>query len=534
MFFYICTLQFVLLLAAGLYAARTTKLKSDWLAIGQKELKDSLHEKVNENIAKNVILFLGDGMGISTITAGRIYKGEQKGVDPEGYMLSFDKFPHLALVKTYCEDRITPDSAATATAYLSGVKINKGVIGLDARVSYGVCNDKITQGKISSILVWSQKKGKSVGVVTTTRVTHATPAGTYAHSPKREWESDADIPKNTPALCKDIARQLVEDNPDIQVILGGGRRNFLPREMADPEYKNKTGIRKDKKNLIKIWQEQQSKKNRSAKYVWNMEDFKKVDPKKTDYLLGLFEPSHLQYEMYRKETGNTDPTLAELTEKAIQILQKNDKGFFLLVEGGRIDHGHHNNVAKEALTETVSFDDAIVKALQMVNEKETLTVVTADHSHVFNIAGYPPRGTKLLDKIPDDVHEKPPSDNKPMTILVYGNGPGYNSTRQNLTGVDTTRNDYQQQSAVPKKRETHGGEDLAVFAKGPMAHIFRGVREQVFIPAAIAYASCVGDNLAHCDGIKPTTPTNSGNMAVNRLKASLVFLTASMILSFQI
>lgn len=74
-------------------------MKSDWLAIGQKELKDSLHEKINENIAKNVIFFLGDGMGISTITAGRIYKGEQKGVDPEGYMLSFDKFPHLALVK---------------------------------------------------------------------------------------------------------------------------------------------------------------------------------------------------------------------------------------------------------------------------------------------------------------------------------------------------------------------------------------------------------------------------------------------------
>nr|AER46070.1 alkaline phosphatase 2 [Euprymna scolopes] len=515
----LCTLM---LFAVGSYAVPTKRLKADWLSVGQEELKESLHAEINENIAKNVIMFLGDGMGISTITAARIYKGQQLNEDAEGFKLSFDKFPHLALIKTYCEDRITPDSAATATAYLSGVKINKGVIGLDSRVAFGQCDDKYEESKVSSILKWSQQKGKSVGIVTTTRVTHATPAGTYAHTPKRDWECDANMPNDTASWCKDIASQLVEDNPDINVILGGGRTKFLPQEMADPEYENKTGERRDHKNLIQTWLKNQQAKKRSAKYVWNQEEFQKVDPKTTDYLFGLFEPSHLQYEMNRETAKNKDPSLSELAVKAVQILQKNKNGFFLLVEGGRIDHGHHNNVAKAALTETVSFDDAIISVQNLVNVEDTLIVVTADHSHVFNLAGYPPRGTNLLDTVPIGEEEKSPLDNKPMTILVYGNGPGYQSPRQNITDVDTTKNTYLQQSAVPRAHETHGGEDLAVFASGPMAHIFRGVREQVFIPTALAYASCVGQNQAHCERM--------ANTAGSKANASLTMIVLSVFL----
>ncbi|GAB1608206.1 alkaline phosphatase, tissue-nonspecific isozyme-like [Argonauta hians] len=476
----------------GLCQQPTHRSKEEWLKAGRSELEAALLEKRNENIARNVILFLGDGMGISTVTAGRIFKGQQKHVNGESYQLTFDKFPHTALMKTYSEDRITPDSAATATAYLTGVKTNNGLIGLDGRVKYGVCNSKVKTARVRSILDLALDAGKSVGIVTSTRVTHATPAATYAHSPHRDWEYDAVVPVRSRKECKDIARQLIEENPDIQVILGGGRSNFMPFNVSDPEYHNTTGKRHDGRNLIEEWQKRHPKK---SQYVWNMKNFKAVDPKKTDFLLGLFEPSHMQYETDRQVNHNDDPSLAEMTSKAIAILSKNSKGFFLLVEGGRIDHGHHNNSAINALTELSSFDDAVSTGVTNTSEEDTLIVVTADHSHVFSIAGYPNRGTDILGKVPPERYFPGPSDGMPMTILVYGNGPGYKSPRENLTDVNTASLTYIQQSAVPLRYETHGSMDVAAYARGPMAHLFAGVKEQNYIAVVMEYASCTRKHL---------------------------------------
>ncbi|CAI9740640.1 alkaline phosphatase 1 [Octopus vulgaris] len=174
-----------------------------------------------------------------------------------------------------------------------------------------------------------------------------------------------------------------------------------------------------------------------------------------------------------------------MTEKAIQILKKNTLGFFLLVEGGRIDHGHHANSAIKALSELSSFDDAVAKGVDTTNEKDTLIIVSADHSHVFNIAGYPTRGTDILDKVPRDPVNKGPTDDMPMTVLVYGNGPGYTPQRANLTNVDTTLKKYLQQSAVPLADETHGGKDVVAYARGPMSHLISGVKEQNYLAVEV-------------------------------------------------
>ncbi|KAM7399747.1 hypothetical protein PAMP_018993 [Pampus punctatissimus] len=369
------------------------------------------------------------------------------------------------------------------------------------------------------LLAWgsSDAKGKSVGIVTTTRVQHATPATTYAHSASRKWYSDADMSDAAKRDgCTDISSQLIK-NTDIDVIIGGGRKYMTPKGTKDPEYPGdyaSRGKRQDGRNLINEWQSM--KLGKVAHYVWNKTDFDAVDPENTDYLMALFEPGDLRFETERDP--NMDPSIVETTEKAIRILQKNPKGFFLLVEGGRIDQAHHDGRAYMALHETVAFDYAIAKGLELTKEEETLTVVMADHSHPFTFNGYPFRGQSIL------AGGKSPlwaTDVLPYTTLMYGNGPGHkitNGKRPDIRNVDTKTKDYVQLSAVPTESATHSGEDVAVLARGPMAHIFQGVQEQNYVAHAMAYAACVGADLRHCQGqtepdLVHTTLTHDSNGA---------------------
>ncbi|XP_075461983.1 alkaline phosphatase-like isoform X2 [Ascaphus truei] len=454
-------------------------------------------QELNTKTATNLIIFLGDGMGISTVTAARILKGQMAGQLGEETQLEMDKFPYVALSKTYNTDTQVPDSAGTATAFLCGVKTNMGTLGVSAATVPGHCNT--TRGnELDSILKWAKEAGKSVGVVTTTHVTHATPAAAYAHSADRNWYSDRDMPPEAITQgCKDIARQLVENIPDMEVILGGGRKYMYPWDTPDVEYPDdpmSNGTRQDGQNLTSIWEEKKPP-GKISQYVWNRDQLIDLDPENVDYLMGLFEPGHLLYEQQR--TNSTDPSLSEMVHVAIQILNKNPQGFFLLVEGGRIDHGHHAGKASLALHETVEFDRAIGLAGDLTSENDTLTVVTADHSHVFTHGGHPPRGNSIFGLAPytSDI------DGKPFTSILYGNGPGYKIVqggRENISGVDTADANYHAQSAVPLDQETHGGEDVAIFAKGPMAHLLHGVHEQNYIPYVMAYAACIGQNKDHC------------------------------------
>ncbi|XP_056419204.1 intestinal-type alkaline phosphatase 1-like [Hyla sarda] len=445
--------------------------------------------------AKNIIMFLGDGMGVPTIAAARIYQGQLKKQSGEENILEMETFPYVALSKVYNVDAQVPDSAGTGTAYLCGVKGNSGTLGVSAAAKYGVC-ETANGNEVKSILYRAKKAGKSVGIVTTTRVQHASPAAAYAHSANRDWYSDNEMSQAMIEKgCKDISYQLVH-NTDINVILGGGRAYMVPSGTPDPEYPSSSssrGLRKDNLNLTKMWLDER----KGSIYVWNKEQLDAVNPDTTDYLIGLFEPKDMKYELSRDPSF--DPSLAEMTEKAIKILRKNPKGFFLFVEGGRIDHGHHDTNAKNSLTEAVEFDKAIHTAGELTSEDETLTVVTADHSHVFTFGGYTDRGNSILGKAPNRA-----SDGLPYTSLLYGNGPGYkvvNSSRENITTVNI-EGDYRQQTAVPLSSETHGGEDVAIMAKGPFAHLFHGIHEQNYIAHVMAYAGCL-EPYSDC-------PSNSG------------------------
>lgn len=304
--------------------------------------------------AKNVILFIGDGMSVGTITAARIFEGQRRGLLGEEYSLAMESLPHAALVKTYNTDMQVPDSAGTASAMVAGVKTKAGTISVNDNVQRGFCSTALGN---ETTTAWelAAERGMSVGVVSTARLTHATPAVTYAHSADRNWEHDVpNIAKNQG--CVDIATQFVNfDKGDgIQVAFGGGRREFLPAGVTDSEGKN--GKRKDGRNLVEEWQA----KHPEGQYVYDQTGFDKLDAN-TTRAFGLFESSHMKYEADRR---HDEPSLAEMTSKAIDILSKNKEGYVLMVEAGRIDHAHHDGNAKRALEDTIAYDEAIKAALE--------------------------------------------------------------------------------------------------------------------------------------------------------------------------
>ncbi|XP_076087473.1 alkaline phosphatase-like isoform X1 [Mytilus galloprovincialis] len=510
---------YLISLLSATFGNPVTKTVEDanyWRNQAQDDLNQRLSYLRNTNAAKNVIMFLGDGMGISTVTAARIHKGQLNGQTGEETEMTFEKFPYTGFIKTYNTDQQVPDSAGTATAFLCGVKSKAGTVGVDDKVQYSNCST-VQGAEVTSILDWSLAEGKSVGLVTTTRVTHATPAAAYAHAPRRSWEGDTSL-DSTQKGCTDIAYQLIKDNPDIQVILGGGRRFFLSINETDPELGGASSYQRRDTSLVQEWIQDKQNRNKTHAYAWRKEEFDAINPDNTEFVLGLFQSSHMQYEHERDKTSNGEPSLQEMTIKALEILRKNANGYFLLVEGGRIDHGHHGTRGRVALEETVMFDKAVSSAIDMTSERDTLIVVTADHSHVFAMGGYPTRGNNILGLVENDIAD----DGMPYTSLVYGNGP---VQRENLTGVDTTHKDYRQTSAVYMTSETHAGEDIPVYARGPMAHLLTGTHEQSYIPHVMAYASCVGHNKDHC---KRTLTSDSHNL---RHSITLLFTLSIFIIS---
>ncbi|MDT8280308.1 MAG: alkaline phosphatase [Erythrobacter sp.] len=418
--------------------------------------------------AKNVILFIGDGMGISTITAARIYEAQKRGETGEENQLSFEKFDHVALVKTYNTNAQVPDSAGTATAMHSGVKTRIGVLGIGPDAEKGVCKDALAH-PLPLLGEEVKQRGLALGIVTTTRLTHATPASVYSRTADRDWEADAAIPADQQGQgCKDIALQLAE--ADFDVALGGGTAVFYG--------KDKGGRRADAAaDLPGAWAA------RSGGVV--VKDAASLVAAPMDKpVLGIFNPSHLTYMVDRKP-DSPEPTLTDMTAQAIARLQADPDGFYLMVEGGRIDHAHHGGQAGYALEEAVEFARAVQWAVDHTDPAETLILVTADHSHVFTIAGYPQRGNDILGLVvapkgrgEDGGDGQSPvlaADGKPYTTLGYANGPG--ALRGERT-VPETGIAARQQATVPTGAETHGGEDVALFATGPGAERARGVIEQ--------------------------------------------------------
>ncbi|MBW3617561.1 MAG: alkaline phosphatase [Proteobacteria bacterium] len=460
------------------YAQPTAVQRTDPMFVdGQATLARLMARKTRTGRAKNVILFIGDGMGPSTVTAGRIYEGQSRGVDGESNLLSFERLPHLALQKTYSTDSQVVDSAASASAMMTGVKTRNGVMGLTGAPRKGDC--LASRGaEVATLAEIARAAGKSTGAVTTARLTHATPAAVYAHSAHRDWEADADLsPEAAAAGCRDIARQLVESprGSRLNLAMGGGRARFLPQAGG--------GRRRDGRDLIKAW-----RAGPRSTYVADALQLNALRPGAQDHVLGLFDADHLPYELDRPASGSTVPSLSQMTAKAIDLLSADRDGYFLMVEAGRIDHASHANNAARTLSETAELSRAVATALGKVDLDDTLVIVTADHSHGLTISGYPPRNNPILG-LATDEDGPGTADRKAYTTLTFATGPGGTKEGRDNPADDTTAaKSYQQSALVPLSSAAHAGEDVAIYADGPQAHLIDGVVEQSYLFHLMRYA----------------------------------------------
>ncbi|MFJ2989352.1 alkaline phosphatase [Collimonas sp. NPDC087041] len=427
-------------------------------------------------VGKNVIFFLGDGMGIATMTAARIYKVGEEGD------LTIDTLPETGFVTTYSNDAQVTDSAPSMAAYMTGVKANNEVISMSANTSARDASGKgyvngadstCPSGNgtpVDTLLELMKARGYSTGVVTTTRITHATPAATYSHICHRDGENN-------------IAAQLTPKgvgfnsklSDGVDVIFGGGRRHFLPKTDADSK-------RTDGRDLVAEF------KAAGYTYASNFSEFDKIGTS-TAKVVGLFNKDHMTYDLDRDAAK--EPSLAQMTAKSIDLLNNKKSGFFLMVEGGRIDHALHATNARRALQETVAFDDAIKVALDKMQQvdpglKNTLIVVTADHDHSILLNGYAKRTGKttasepgVLGLVKNVLTGQPERDinNNPYTVIGFGNGPNHLATRGALSDMQVADKDYMQEAVVPTEAggETHGGTNVFIGAQGLGAENIRGV-----------------------------------------------------------
>ena len=272
---------------------------------------------------KNIILMIGDGMGLTQINAARI-----RAVGPDGF-LHIDRMPVAGFIRTHAADNLIAESASGATAYATGVKTNNGMISVTP-----------TGERLYTVLEGARDRDKSTGLIATSTITHATPACFAAHVESRSNE-------------RKIAKHLIENK--VNVILGGGKYFFVP-DPADTQ--------NDYPNLI------ERGTNMGYTFIETREELMNAD---TDHLLGLFQMGPLS-------TFDPEPSIAEMTQKAIDILSKDTAGFFLMVEGSQIDWGSHSNEPAYAIRQMLLFDQAIEVAMNFaLTDQNTLVIITADH-----------------------------------------------------------------------------------------------------------------------------------------------------------
>ena len=284
-------------------------------------------EKPLVKLPKNIILMIGDGMGISQITAGLYANGNK---------LNLERCKVIGLIKTNSEDDLITDSAAGATAFATGKKTKNGKISQSMKDSINY----------KTFVEYAEENNKATGIVVTSTVTHATPACFYAHFPRR-YEA------NEP-----ISAQFV--NSGVDVLIGGGEKYFEKRS--------------DRRNLY----EELKSKNYTILDTLT-EDFSTEGISKMVYLYSPTQPGKLVFEK-GDNAPSRGPILPLATEKALEVLKKDTNGFFMMVEGSQIDWGGHNNDSPYIIREMIDFDNAIQKVLDFADKDgETLVIITADH-----------------------------------------------------------------------------------------------------------------------------------------------------------
>ncbi len=450
-------------------------------ADGRAHLEAALKRLPNTGKAKNIILFIGDGMGINSVTAGRIFAGQQRGGNGVTYDLAFEKLPYTGFSRTHSTDQYVTDSANGISAITTGVKTINGAIGVDASVKRETCG-KAPKAAIPTIFEEAKRRGLSAGVVTTSGVTDATPAGAYGHTPERSWRADSDLPPEAVEHgCIDLARQLVDAPAEIRmdVVLGGDRYEFLPAG-GEP-----TGVRRDGRDLTKAWLSQSPR----ATYVETDAALVAIDPAKTDHLLGLFATGDLPSPVDAEYHKNV-PSLSDMTRKAIEVLKRNPKGFILMVESASIDKWHHRNNAYRALTDVDELSKAVAVAAEMTGDSDTLIIVTADHSHGLTLSAGSAIGEPVLGLAQSDGVLKRDRLGNPYTILSYATGPGEGGGEDHplLDEKMVLDPNFKQQALIPMNSAQHAGEDVPVYARGPQAYLISGSFESTYLYQVMRHA----------------------------------------------
>ncbi|NAZ75582.1 alkaline phosphatase, partial [Kineococcus sp. T13] len=317
--------------------------------------------------AKNVIFFLGDGMGQAAITGARILS---KGITEGKYdaLLEMDTLDHRGNVTTSGVDSIATDSANSMSAYMTGHKSAVNAMG----VYPGNSEDPNASPRVETMAeVLKRSREMSIGIVTTAEIQDATPAAVFAHTRRR-------------SEYLDIMDQALQPGQMPDVYMGGGRASLLPQSQEGSR-------REDDRDLIEEF------KDKGFAYAGSRTELAAVMAAGTpDKLLGTFTLGNLNVYIDREITPNPEvlgdftdqPGLVEMTKAALEVLEKNDKGFFLMVEGASIDKSEHPLDGPRAVYDTIELDQAVGIAKEWAaGRDDTLIVVTADHNHAMSIAG---------------------------------------------------------------------------------------------------------------------------------------------------
>ncbi|OCA88111.1 alkaline phosphatase [Bacillus sp. FJAT-27225] len=382
--------------------------------------------------AKNVIFMIPDGYSASYATNYRWFKGEESAMDS---IL-------VGMHRTYSANSKVTDSAAAGTAMATGVKTNNGMISTSPDGE-----------ELKTILETVEEKGKATGLVATSTITHATPAVFASHVPTRADEAG-------------IAPQLIENGVD--VILGGGKRYFPDALLTE--------AKQDGYNVV-------SDKSALASSVG-----------KSDKLIGLFASDALAPELDRDETN--EPSLAEMTQSALDVLKKDKDGFFLMVEGSQIDWAGHDNDAAWAMKDSEAFEKAVEKALAFAKkDKNTLVVIAGDHD----------TGGMSVGNANVEVLRNITATGDFMASKLDANRSNVKNVVKQYTGLDVTDAEaakiqsakdagiainqlVSERARVGWATTDHTGVDIPVYAFGPGADLFRGLLENTDFPELMAEA----------------------------------------------
>ena len=430
-----------------------------------------------EHEARNVIVFVGAGLGPAVITAARVGRYKEDGA------LTMDALPYVARLRTPSLDAQTSDSAAAVSAMLTGVKVRNDVVSMDGgtrSVGFAPGRDPIRNvagadnrcpangnGAPSTTLIeLAIAKGKATGVVTTSRLTGAGISSAYAHVCHRDAEYE-------------VARQAVPGGVGyndklgrgVDVLLGGISTYWRPFEAA-----KRVRGRPDGRELVGELQA------RGYTYVTDLVSLNAAPSADGTKIVGLFDfadgDGPWQGEMSHETDRNInrEPSLGQMTARALDVLMKNPTGYLLVVDAAGIQTALQGGSARRALADTIALDDAVKVAIDKVDLTNTLVVVAGDHATTLAYIGGGRRGSDVLGLQTDPVTGKPmtDADGNTYTTLVFGTGPNRPDKRANLDAPTVLQRDYLQESAIKLARGTNSATDVVVYATGVGAERFRG------------------------------------------------------------